>query len=222
MLLFGATGPLKTPTGTCATAVESLDIACDSIRSRGVKVALVGGTDDLQEELSTEFSNMKATMVAQQEIAKGFLPSQMSRPTASSRAGFVESCRLRRPNCDECRTSPTDGPPHLRRRGYTQMAGDGVGRSVPAPGKGILTAAREAHGASQSPLLDFHYRRSKLEQEFATIEEWRLSQYAGTPDAKSDEIIESEVACRRAHAQWLCGMEISASLIHPSPPCEPR
>ncbi|KAI0429226.1 putative fatty acid synthase alpha subunit FasA [Xylaria sp. FL1042] len=208
MLLFGATGPLKTPTGTCATAVESLDIACDSIRSRGVKVALVGGTDDLQEELSTEFSNMKATMVAQQELAKGFLPSQMSRPTATSRAGFVESAGCGVQIVMSAELALQMGLPIYGVVAYTQLAGDGVGRSVPAPGKGVLTAAREAHGASQSPLLDFHYRRSKLEQELAMIEEWRLSQYAGTQDTMSDEIIESEVASRKSHAQWLWNGDI--------------
>ncbi|KAI1307786.1 putative fatty acid synthase alpha subunit FasA [Xylaria venustula] len=208
MLLFGATGPLKTPTGTCATAVESLDIACDSIRSRGVKVAVVGGTDDLQEELSTEFSNMKATMVAQQEIAKGYLPSQASRPTATSRAGFVESAGCGVQIVMSAELALKMGLPIYGVVAYTQLAGDGIGRSVPAPGKGVLTAAREAKGASQSPLLDFHYRRSKLEQEFATIEEWRLSQYAGTQDTKSDELVESEVASRRAHAQWLWNGDI--------------
>ncbi|KAI3331981.1 putative fatty acid synthase alpha subunit FasA [Xylariaceae sp. AK1471] len=207
MLLFGATGPLKTPTGTCATAIESLDIACDSIRSRSVKVALVGGTDDLQEELSTEFSNMKATMVAQQEIAKGFLPSQMSRPTASSRAGFVESAGCGVQIVMSAELALQMGLPIYAIVAYTQLAGDGVGRSVPAPGQGILTAARETHAASQSPLLDFHYRRSRLEQEFAMIEEWRLSQYAGTlhagaQDAAHDEMIESVVACRKSDAQW--------------------
>ncbi|KAK8054548.1 hypothetical protein PG994_009615 [Apiospora phragmitis] len=40
LLLFGSTGPIKTPTGTCATAVESLDSACEVIRARRVKVAL--------------------------------------------------------------------------------------------------------------------------------------------------------------------------------------
>ncbi|KAI1357029.1 putative fatty acid synthase alpha subunit FasA [Xylaria sp. FL0043] len=208
MLLFGATGPLKTPTGTCATAVESLDIACDSIRSRGVKVALVGGTDDLQEELSTEFSNMKATMVAQQELAKGFLPSQMSRPTATSRAGFVESAGCGVQIVMSAELALQMGLPIYGVVAYTQLAGDGVGRSVPAPGKGVLTAAREAHGAAQSPLLDFHYRRSKLEQELAMIEDWRLSQYAGPQDTRSDEIIESEVASRKAHAQWLWNGDI--------------
>ncbi|KAI0412189.1 putative fatty acid synthase alpha subunit FasA [Xylaria grammica] len=203
MLLFGATGPLKTPTGTCATAVESLDIACDSIRSRGVKVALVGGTDDLQEELSTEFSNMKATMVSQQELAKGFLPSQMSRPTASSRAGFVESAGCGVQIVMSAELALEMGLPIYGVVAYTQLAGDGVGRSVPAPGKGVLTAAREASAASQSPLLDFHYRRSKIEQELATIEEWRASQYASGPDASHTGIIESEVACRKANARWL-------------------
>ncbi|KAI0185020.1 hypothetical protein EV127DRAFT_373822 [Xylaria flabelliformis] len=208
MLLFGATGPLKTPTGTCATAIESLDIACDSIRSRSVKVAVVGGTDDLQEELSTEFSNMKATMVAQQELAKGFLPSQMSRPTASSRAGFVESAGCGVQIVMSAELALQMGLPIYAVVAHTQLAGDGVGRSVPAPGQGILTAARETPAAAQSPLLDFQYRRSRLEREFAIIEEWRQSHYAGTlptsaQDATYDEVIESEVAARKSSAQWM-------------------
>ncbi|KAI0523889.1 putative fatty acid synthase alpha subunit FasA [Xylaria bambusicola] len=208
MLLFGATGPLKTPTGTCATAIESLDVACESIRSRSVKVAIVGGTDDLQEELSTEFSNMKATMVAQQELAKGYLPSQMSRPTATSRAGFVESAGCGVQIVMSAELALQMGLPIYGVVAYTQLAGDGVGRSVPAPGKGVLTAARESPGALQSPLLDFRYRRSKLEDEFAMIEEWRLSQYAGAQNAKYDEAVESEAASRRSHAQWLWNGDI--------------
>ncbi|KAI1428071.1 putative fatty acid synthase alpha subunit FasA [Xylaria sp. FL1777] len=211
MLLFGTTGPLKTPTGTCATAVESLDIACDSIRSRDVKVALVGGTDDLQEELSTEFSNMKATMVSQQELARGFLPSQMSRPTASSRAGFVESAGCGVQIVMSAELALHMGLPIYAVVAYTQLAGDGVGRSVPAPGKGVLTAAREAHGVSQSPLLDIRYRRSRLEQELAIIDEWRLSQYANnqyTKYTRDDQIIKSEVASRKSQAQWLWNGDI--------------
>ncbi|KAJ3579754.1 hypothetical protein NPX13_g812 [Xylaria arbuscula] len=208
MLLFGATGPLKTPTGTCATAIESLDVACESIRSRNVKVAVVGGTDDLQEELSTEFSNMKATMVAQQELAKGYLPSQMSRPTATSRAGFVESAGCGVQLVMSAELAIQMGLPIYGVVAYTQLAGDGVGRSVPAPGKGVLTAARESPAALQSPLLDFRYRRSKLEQELAIIEEWRLSQYAGAEDTKYDESVESEVASRRSQAQWLWNGDI--------------
>ncbi|KAI8628005.1 putative fatty acid synthase alpha subunit FasA [Xylariaceae sp. FL1651] len=213
MLLFGATGPIKTPTGTCATAVESLDNACEGIRSRHIKAALVGGTDDLQEELSTEFSNMKATMVAEQEIAKGFLPSQMSRPTASSRAGFVESAGCGIQIVMSAELALQMGLPIYAIVAYTQLAGDGVGRSVPAPGQGILTAARETQAASQSPLLNFPYRRSRLEQEIAAIEGWRQSQLAGTlntgaQDAAHIQMIESASACRKSDAQWMWNGDI--------------
>jgi len=202
MLLFGATGPIKTPTGTCATSVESLDIACEDIRSRRVKVAIVGGVDGLEEEPSTEFSNMKATMVAQKELAKGFLPSEMSRPMVPSRAGFVESQGAGVQIVMSAELALQMGLPIYGVIAYSQMAGDGVGRSVPAPGQGVLTAARETPTASQSPLLDLQYRRSRLEQEMATIEAWRLSQLAGTSQASHNQTIESALACRKSDAQW--------------------
>ncbi|KAI0011634.1 3-oxoacyl-reductase [Xylariaceae sp. FL0662B] len=206
MLLFGATGPIKTPTGTCATSVESLDNACEGIRSRRVKVALVGGTDDLQEEVSHEFSNMKATMVAGEEIAKGFLPPQMSRPTASSRAGFVESAGCGVQIVMSAELALQMGLPIYAIVAYTQMAGDGIGRSVPAPGQGVLTAARETCTSSQSPLLDLQYRRSRLEQEVAAIEGWRLSQLAstfhtGAQDAAQNQVIDSASSNRKSDAQ---------------------
>ncbi|KAI1179931.1 putative fatty acid synthase alpha subunit FasA [Nemania sp. FL0916] len=214
MLLFGASGPIKTPTGTCATSVESLDNACESIRSRRVKVALVGGTDDLQEEVSYEFSNMKATAIGDQELAKGFLPSQVSRPTASSRAGFVESegCGVQIVMSAELALQM--GLPIYAVVAYTQMAGDGVGRSVPAPGQGVLTAARETPTAWQSPFLDLKYRQSRLEHDIATIEGWRLSQLGdasvkiGAQEAAHQQMIESVSACRKADAQWLWNGDI--------------
>ncbi|KAF8453678.1 hypothetical protein BGX38DRAFT_392724 [Terfezia claveryi] len=39
---------------------------------------------------------------------------------------------------------------------------DKISRSVPAPGQGILTTAREAHSKFPSPLLDIKYRRRQL------------------------------------------------------------
>ncbi|KAI1269286.1 putative fatty acid synthase alpha subunit FasA [Xylariaceae sp. FL1019] len=212
MLLFGAAGPLKTPTGTCATAIESLDIAVDSIKSRRVRVAVVGGTDDLQEELSTEFTSMKATMVAEQETAKGFLPSQMSRPTASSRAGFVESAGCGVQIVMSAELALEMGLPIYAIVAYTQMAGDGVGRSVPAPGKGVLTAARESQLSSSSPILDLHYRRSRLEQELAAIEGWRLSQLAnpmtGAQGEAHRQTVDAAVACRISDARWMWNGDI--------------
>ncbi|KAK6825642.1 3-oxoacyl-synthase [Apiospora arundinis] len=204
MLILGATGPIKTPTGTCATAVESLDNACEAIRSRRVQVALVGGSDDLREEMSHEFSNMKATLHGDADAAKGRLPSQASRPTASSRAGFVEGAGCGVQLVMNAELALKMGLPIYGVVAYTQMAGDGIGRSVPAPGQGVLTAAREKSSSIlRSPLLDIAYRRSQLEHEIATIEHWRLSQLAsssGTHEQK--QLIESASACCKADAKW--------------------
>ena len=52
------------------------------------------------------------------------------------------------------------------------MAGDKAGRSVPAPGQGILTAAREAVGGVESPLLDLEYRRRNLRESVIATEIW--------------------------------------------------
>ncbi|KAK9424304.1 putative beta-ketoacyl-[acyl-carrier-protein] synthase I [Seiridium unicorne] len=214
MLLFGATGPIKTPTGTCATAIESLDNACEGIRSRRVKVALVGGTDDLQEEVSHEFTNMKATVVAEEEIAKGFLPAQMSRPMTSSRAGFVESAGCGVQIVTSAELALQMGLPIYCVVAYSQMAGDGVGRSVPAPGQGIMTAARETAAAAQSPLLDLGYRRSKLERDLETMEGRRLPPLADTTqtgtaqEAERSEMMETASTCHWANTQWMWNGDI--------------
>ncbi|KAJ2205886.1 fatty acid synthase alpha subunit Lsd1 [Coemansia sp. RSA 520] len=49
---------------------------------------------------------------------------------------------------------------------------DKEGRSVPAPGQGILTSAREMASSVPSPLLDIKYRRRQLDQRRAAIKEW--------------------------------------------------
>jgi 3-oxoacyl-(acyl-carrier-protein) synthase len=50
-----------------------------------------GGFDDFSEEGSYEFANMKATSNTETEFASGREPNEMSRPTTSTRAGFMES-----------------------------------------------------------------------------------------------------------------------------------
>lgn len=89
MLLLGAAGPIKTPTGACATGIESIDNACESLVSGKTKLCFVGGTDDFQEEESYAFRTMNATVDANKEFAQGRLPAEMSRPTSDTRAGFV-------------------------------------------------------------------------------------------------------------------------------------
>lgn len=70
-----------------ATALQSLEIAADCILSGKAKVMLAGGYDDLSEEGSYEFAQMKATSNAETEFAMGREPTEMSRPATSTRAG---------------------------------------------------------------------------------------------------------------------------------------
>ncbi|RMJ28743.1 hypothetical protein PHISP_00388 [Aspergillus sp. HF37] len=143
MLLLGAAGPIKTPVGACATALESIDSGAESIRAGQTRICLVGGYDDLQPEESTGFARMKATASVPDEQARGRMPSEMSRPMASSRAGFIESqgCGVQL----LCRgdVALAMGLPVYGIVAGSSMAADGISRSVPAPGQGILTFAQE-------------------------------------------------------------------------------
>lgn len=195
MLLLGSAGPIKTPTGACATGVESLDSGCESILCGKTKMCLVGGTDDFQEEESYAFATMKATANARHEIAKGRNPNEMSRPTAESRAGFVESqgCGVQLITTAELALEM--GLPIYAIIASSTMAADKISRSVPAPGQGVLSFARENSEAVASPLLDINYRRRQLEMSVANIRRWSdmmkgnsASQLARTPSATDLEI----------------------------------
>ena len=70
-----------------ATALQSIEIACDTILSGKAKVMLAGGFDDLSEEGSYEFGQMKATSNTETEFAMGREPTEMSRPTTTTRSG---------------------------------------------------------------------------------------------------------------------------------------
>ena len=54
-------------------------------------MVVVGGYDDFQEEGSTEFANMNATSNAISEMEQGREPGEMSRPSTTTRSGFMES-----------------------------------------------------------------------------------------------------------------------------------
>lgn len=54
LLLLSSAGPVKIPVGACATALQSVDIACDTILNGKAKVMVAGGFDDFSEEGSYE------------------------------------------------------------------------------------------------------------------------------------------------------------------------
>ncbi|KAK4175381.1 hypothetical protein QBC36DRAFT_354886, partial [Triangularia setosa] len=158
MLLLGGAGPIKTPVGACATGLESIDSAMESIMAGKTKMCLVGGYDDFREEESFGFAKMKATVDVAAELARGRLPSEMSRPTAESRAGFVESHGCGMQLLCRADIALEMGLPIYGVIAGSAMAADGIGRSVPAPGQGILTFAGEAE--QHMPLYTQHSIRN--------------------------------------------------------------
>ncbi|KAL1610310.1 beta subunit of fatty acid synthetase [Paraconiothyrium brasiliense] len=176
MLLLSSTGPIKTPVGACATAVESIDIGYDTIVEGKARVCFVGGFDDFQEEGSYEFANMKATSNAEDEFAHGRTPKDMSRPTTTTRNGFMESQGCGMQVIMDARLAIDMGVPIYGVLGFTATATDKIGRSVPAPGKGVLTTAREIPSKFPSPLLDIKYRKRQMDLRRKQIKQWQESE----------------------------------------------
>lgn len=176
MLLLSSTGPIKTPVGACATAVESVDIGYETIVEGKARVCFVGGFDDFQEEGSYEFANMNATSNAETEFAHGRTPQEMSRPTTTTRAGFMESQGCGMQLIMSAQLALDMGVPIHGVLALTTTATDKIGRSVPAPGQGVLTTARENPSKFPSPLLDMRYRRRQLDLRRKQIKEWQESE----------------------------------------------
>ena len=176
MLLISSTGPIKTPVGACATAVESVDIGYETIVEGKARVCFVGGFDDFQEEGSYEFANMKATSNAEDEFAHGRTPKEMSRPTTTTRNGFMESQGCGMQVIMSAQLALDMGVPIYGILGLTATATDKIGRSVPAPGQGVLTTARETPSKFPSPLLDIKYRKRQLDMRKSQIKQWHESE----------------------------------------------
>jgi fatty acid synthase subunit alpha len=170
MLLISSSGPIKTPVGACATAVESVDIGYETIMEGKARICFVGGFDDFGEEGSYEFANMKATSNAVDEFAHGRTPKEMSRPTTTTRNGFMESQGCGVQVIMTAKLALDMGVPIYGILALTTTASDKIGRSVPAPGQGVLTTAREHRGKVDSPLLDIQYRRRQIERRTRQIE----------------------------------------------------
>ncbi|KAJ2743316.1 fatty acid synthase alpha subunit Lsd1, partial [Coemansia sp. BCRC 34301] len=210
MLLMSASGPIKTTVGACATGVASIDVAVDTIQAGKAKIMLAGGTDDFSEESSYEFAQMNATSSSASEQRLGRPVAEMSRPCTTTRSGFVESEGAGVVVLMAASTAIEMGVPIYGIVAMTGTATDKEGRSVPAPGKGVLTSARELSGggAGVAQLLDVRYRRRQLELRQRQIEDWakqeRLEEVirTGKADTGSDHgrFVESEAKRQYAEA----------------------
>ncbi|KAJ0391655.1 hypothetical protein P43SY_011807 [Pythium insidiosum] len=175
MLLLSSSGPIKTPVGACATAAESVDIGVETIKSGKARIVIVGGYDDFGEEGSYEFAQMKATSDSVKEVGMGRDPREMCRPCSTTRGGFMESHGAGMQLLMDAQLALDMGCPIYAVVALTNTATDKNGRSVPAPGQGILTTAREAVVDSAnptSPLLDIEFRRRQFDTEISSIHSW--------------------------------------------------
>ncbi|KGO55690.1 Acyl transferase/acyl hydrolase/lysophospholipase [Penicillium expansum] len=159
MLLLSASGPIRTPVGACATAVESLELGYDTIVTGKAKFCLVGG----------------ATTNSLDEIARGRAPSEMSRPTTTTRNGFMESQGCGLQVLTTADLALMMGLPIRGIVAFVSTSSDKAGRSVPAPGQGVLVNARRTTSASNipSPLLKMSNRRRRLDFRRKQISEAR-------------------------------------------------
>ncbi|GMF26214.1 unnamed protein product [Phytophthora lilii] len=174
MLLLSSSGPIKTPVGACATAAESVDIGAETIKSGKARICIVGGYDDFGEECSNEFAQMKATSDSVKETGMGREPKEMCRPCSTTRGGFMESHGAGIQLLMDAQLALEMGLPIYGIVALTNTATDKNGRSVPAPGQGILTTAREfsSDNSKPSPLLEVEYRRRQFDDELESIEKW--------------------------------------------------
>lgn len=210
MLLMSCSGPIKTPVGACATAMESFSIAVDTIVTGQAKMMLAGAYDDLSEESMHEFANMKATANTDEEMLKDRLPSELSRPMSSSRGGFVESHGAGVVVLMAGDLAVDMGVPIYGVVGLVHAAMDREGRSVPAPGKGVLTIVSEGPAARFSPALSLSYRRQQLKAELHGLEGWREAAIKSLEESNMDErreAITQECARLKSSAQRRWGTD---------------
>ncbi|KAJ2338102.1 fatty acid synthase alpha subunit Lsd1, partial [Coemansia sp. RSA 2671] len=183
MLLMSSAGPVKPVVGACATTVLSIDAAIETIQSGKAKVMIAGGVDDFTEVSTIEFANMGATSNTIEELACGRTPLEMSRPCTSTRNGFVESHGAGIVTLMSASAAIEFGAPIYGIVAMSGTATDKQGQSVPAPGKGVLTSARESSESHlPSRLLNFDYRRRQLQRQLSALETWKQDELAELAD----------------------------------------
>ncbi len=149
MRVYGGYGSMVHPVGACATAAVSVEVGCDLLRLDKADFVVAGAFDDIGLEGLRGFGDMNATIPAETRAARGLQPEASSRPFDSRRGGFVEAqgggtlllCRAD--------LALKLGLPMHGLIGGAWSCGDGLQRSVPAPGPGLLSIAA---GGEISPL----------------------------------------------------------------------
>ncbi|KAJ2492835.1 fatty acid synthase alpha subunit Lsd1 [Coemansia sp. RSA 2050] len=221
MLLMSSSGPVKPAVGACATTVLSIDAAIETIQAGKAKVMIAGSVDDFTEETTVEFASMGATSNSAEELARGRTPSEMCRPCTSTRNGFMEGHGAGIVTLMSAAAAIEFGAPIYGIIAMSGTATDKQGQSVPAPGKGVLTSARESSESNlPSRLLNFDYRRRQMQRQLSALDAWKqeeLADLADMVDGPSDTVglsamgyasqVEDEYAHQRRSLQDTWGSE---------------
>jgi fatty acid synthase subunit alpha len=119
---------------------------------------------------------MKATSNGDLEHAAGRDPKEMSRPTASSRKGFMEAQGCGMQVVCTAQLAIDMGLPIHGIVAFTGTSSDKIGRSIPAPGQGVLVHATETKCTFPSPFLDIRFRKRQLLSRKALIADFEASE----------------------------------------------
>ncbi|MDO8644838.1 MAG: beta-ketoacyl synthase, partial [bacterium] len=146
----GSYGPVINPVAACATALVSVSIGVDLIQQKKADFIVAGGYDDYSEEGAIGFQDMAATCSTDEMLERGISPAGMSRPNDSRRGGFVEAQGGGTLLLTRLDKAIEMGLPIYAIVALAETYSDGIHTSIPAPGLGLLGAAR--NGFEKSPL----------------------------------------------------------------------
>ena len=145
----GSYGAMTQPVAACATGAVSLEEGMDKILAGRADFVVAGGYDDIGDEGALGFADMNATADSEDMLAMGLEPRQMSRANDSRRKGFVESHGGGTVLLTRADVAIELGLPVLGVLAWAGSFGDGIHKSIPAPGMGALASAM---GGETSPL----------------------------------------------------------------------
>ncbi|KAJ2157009.1 fatty acid synthase alpha subunit Lsd1 [Coemansia sp. RSA 552] len=208
MLLMSGSGPVKPIAGACATALLSVDAGVEIIQQGKAKVVVTGGVEDLTEMSISEFEQMGAANNSIDEFAQGRTPAEMCRPCTTTRNGLIEGQGASAAILMSAAAAIEYGAPIYGVVGMSSSATDKQGRSVPAPGKGILGSAREVKATRAPRLLDISYRRRMLQNQLQEVDTWRKAELEAVDAeyAQPSAADRSAISARRAEIEQECAL----------------
>lgn len=151
--ILGNYGPMISPVAACATAGVSIESACEKILAGKAELVFAGASDDLSYAGTVGFDDMAATVDMDFMLKHAISPHRMSRPHDTMRKGFIESQGGGTVIITRLSTAINLGLPVHAVIGGSWTFGDGHSKSIPAPGYGLLSVARNGKNSFLSKAL---------------------------------------------------------------------